>query len=57
MDEQKHDKIMREAERIYNRQFKLGDPYSFHKAFEYAKKWVASPVDNIVSKGGRELGG
>ena len=35
MTEREYDDIMSEARRIFERQESYGDPYSFHKAFEY----------------------
>lgn len=35
---EKYDAVMAEAERIYLYQESIGNPYSFHKAFEWAKK-------------------
>jgi len=38
MKEEKYDEIMGKAENIYRRQDRIDDPYSFHKAFEFAQE-------------------
>lgn len=43
--EEKYDAIMGEAERIYLRQESVDDPYSFHKAFEWAKKEITEHLE------------
>lgn len=42
MEEKDYDQIMSEAEKLYKRQEMLDDPYSFHKAFEFAQRRVSN---------------